>query len=1171
MKKTLATLTSAVLLAACGGEDSGSTNTDTWNAGSQSLVYSYPAKGQTEIATPAPVILRFTSAVNSSSAQSHITLHEGNRNGASLSYTLREIDNGRGLVLTPDTRLTPLSRYTVVVDGLPLVDGDTDSHVFSFTTRALEEGPRSQVLASSDFSLSRLVPDGQALPVMDFSTLRLQFSQPLDPASVQYGNDSTDTLTLSGPGGELVEARVLVDGPYLTLDPTSDLTPGQNYTLTLASGLASTAGNALAADSYTLTPKDSRPREVMVQKVSDSANRALLSPLTGLPINEVPINATLLGDDNATQQGGDVHAELAFVPNYPEVTPFTVPRSTVLAGTSIDVNIGGEVPAGFSTGAVNVHFLSDASGYLLPNPYTQRADAPRQVRLFMDVAMSTEDPTANGGVTQDILHIELVGTALVVDGIMTIDAVSMVEPNILGLERGYGTLSFHMEAYRDQLNPPEQVADTTPPELQSWMPGDNATQQKPGEPIVLTFSEPLERSTLAGNIVLQKDGLDMPFQFQVDGASVVIQPDEPLDYSEYQPGVPAPIYTLALNSQITDLADNPLTAENLQFELAERIPTRMIQVEQYSDQLEEVPVPKTSPLVLSTYPGYPCVTDASTRDLANDIAGRCQGGSPGYTDGKPIDQIPADDLLPVMPLPANHPVAAQFSKAIAPESVVLGQSFQVHEITDDGSILEMVPGKVKVSSKSLTFWPDMPWKPGVLYRYQMASNNVTEPTPVNSAYTYLGSSEATCDGTGAICSQDGMPLLTQPLGEQTRAPNPPFPSGGINIADFLLTATPYFQDAGGPHLEVFFRGEDSTHNVLQSLAAASSADINNNLMTEAAVAMGLPPTINGTPGFEFDSEGIALGSDYISLVTAEPVGEEPFPQQTQDGIEQLPNSARITSLNVAGSETPAALDGATQDFLQNVFFQFIIDGGNVGCGYEAIIDSDGNRYTNIADAPPVDFASAVDDPAAPVDFSSTPEGHKGDPIECMEKQFTNLHVALNAVVTEEYDPDKGVKVLIFPAQIFGSSVPIYARSLKVGSSFLGIPTGMQILRMRYAEDSEGNRTKPITGWIHPGENGPELSANIDLYMDIPYVDGILQGVTLGNNIHSYPISMSLNGPIDFLNDGRMLIKQFNQNTVNVDFKNFFSFGGTSMGGVPLSIPEKGSYMQLISSPIKNIH
>ena len=488
----------------------------------------------------------------------------------------------------------------------------------------------------------------------------------------------------------------------------------------------------------------------------------------------------------------------------------------------------------------------------------------------------------------------------------------------------------------------------------------------------------------------------------------------------------------------------------------------------------------------------------------------------------------------------------------------------------DGSVIETVSGKVSVNSKTLTFWPDMPWKSESLYRYQLASNNVTDPTPVNSAYTYLGSSEATCDGTGAICSLDGMPLLTQPLGEQERAPNPPFPSGGINIANFLLTATPYFQDAGGPHLEVFFRGEGNTRNVLQSLATASSADINSNLMAESVIEMGLPPTLTGTPGFDFDSEAIVLGSDFISLVTAEPVGEEPLPQQTQGGIEQLPNSARITSLNVAGSETPAALDGATQEFLQNVFFQFIIDGGNVGCGYEAIIDSDGNRYTSIDDAPPVDFASAVDDPAALIDFSSIPESHKGDPIECMEKQFTNLHIALNAIVTEEYDPEKGVKVLIFPAQIFGSSVPIYARSLKFGGSFLGIPTGMQILRMRYAEDSEGNRTRPITGWIHPGENGPELSATIDLYMDIPYVDGILQGVTLGNNMHSYPISMNLNGPVDFLDDGRMVVKQFNQNAVNIDFKTFFSFGGTSMGGVPLSIPAKASYMQLISSPIKNI-
>jgi len=296
MKKTLATLTSAVLLAACGGEDSGSTNTDTWNAGSQSLVYSYPDRNQTEIATATPVLLRFTSPVVDSAPLDHISLHRGGSNGPTVGLSLEEVDNGRGLALTPDETLLPLSRYTLVLDEMELADGIAGRRTIAFTTRALEEGPRSQVLADADFTLSRLIPDGQSLPVMDFSTFRLQFTQPLDKATVQYGDSNGDTLALTGPGGDLVSARVLVDGPYLTLDPQDDLQPGQTYTLTLGNGLLSTAGNPFSAGSFALTPKDSRPREVMVQQVSDSANRAILSPLTGEPINEVPVNATLLGD-----------------------------------------------------------------------------------------------------------------------------------------------------------------------------------------------------------------------------------------------------------------------------------------------------------------------------------------------------------------------------------------------------------------------------------------------------------------------------------------------------------------------------------------------------------------------------------------------------------------------------------------------------------------------------------------------------------------------------------------------------------------------------------------------------------------------------------------------------------------------------------------------------------
>ena len=152
------------------------------------------------------------------------------------------------------------------------------------------------------------------------------------------------------------------------------------------------------------------------------------------------------------------------------------------------------------------------------------------------------------------------GTALVVDGIMTIDAVSMVEPNILGLERGYGTLSFHMEAYRDQLNPPEQVADTTPPELQSWQPGGNGTLQKPDAPVILNFSEPLNSDTLDGNITLLENGSEIDSQWYQDGAAVVIKPDTPLQRDNDQMSFS---YEVQLGTEITDLAGNLLVPPSL--------------------------------------------------------------------------------------------------------------------------------------------------------------------------------------------------------------------------------------------------------------------------------------------------------------------------------------------------------------------------------------------------------------------------------------------------------------------------------------------------------------------------------------------------------------------------------------------------------------------------------
>ena len=120
--------------------------------------------------------------------------------------------------------------------------------------------------------------------------------------------------------------------------------------------------------------------------------------------------------------------------------PLRVPKGSLLKGDPLDVRIGGEVPAGFDSGEVTVTFLGDANGYLLPNPYTDDPSAPKQLRLTMDVAFDTEVQRANGAFNQTLLQVELVGYAIAdtQQGSLIVDAVGVVEPEVLGTETNWG-------------------------------------------------------------------------------------------------------------------------------------------------------------------------------------------------------------------------------------------------------------------------------------------------------------------------------------------------------------------------------------------------------------------------------------------------------------------------------------------------------------------------------------------------------------------------------------------------------------------------------------------------------------------------------------------------------------------------------------------------------------
>ena len=724
----LALMCAVMLPVACNNDDQSADFSSWQKAG---LYYSNPYDGQKEVPLHALVVLQFSDPVTSTPENIKDQVTWASADGRNVDFSVNITEDRRSLVLIPDGDknfephtddcLKPATQYTVSAQGLKTAIGGVEfpEGGISFTTRAAVNGAGDQITANGytgkPFQIARMIPDGQNLQFMDFSTIRLQFTQPVDRGSVEYGN----TVSLEDGRGNPVEAGVVVSGSYMSIDPAvSYLDPSAIYHLRLTEGIRSITGTALDPGYYSdlaLQPRNSASpegeRAVLVSKVSASdevpsgqctENCEYRSPLSGMPINCVSLKAMMLGQENNTQQTGDMHAELAYAPDYPNPAPLPlrIPRGSLLKGTNMEIMINGVVPAGFETGEILTTFITDANGYLIPNPHSDNADAPRHLRLYMDIALNTEGAKANGAVGQDLLHMEVVGTAIVKEGVMVIDAMTVLDPKILGVEESYGVLSLHMESYYDQVNAPAMAEDKTAPAVQSWVPGtENAEELRPGDPIIVNFTEPLDRSSIQavidnGSLTLN-GGRD--FSWHLDGATLVLRPNTGLEY-----GVS---YDLDIPMTVTDLAGNGLR-EN--FSCSFTMPG-------YASSGTF-----RSPIALTAYPGYPCANTVgidesllTTDGQGNMYQGRVAGGKT------------SDDLLPVMDLPANRPIRVQFSQVMDTDTITAGDSFVVEQFEDD-STWSGVPGRLEKDPRRVRFYPDTPWEDGVLYRYRLLSNQIRD-------------------------------------------------------------------------------------------------------------------------------------------------------------------------------------------------------------------------------------------------------------------------------------------------------------------------------------------------------------------------------------------------------------------------------------------------------------
>ena len=716
------------------------------------VIFTFPIDGQLDVPLGSRVVVTFSDRVNASA------LGPCTGTGDSVSGALCLVGPDGAVDAAPEVSS---DGYSVAFDVPTLEPGTTyavyarqalsasarnlpaSGPLFSFTTRS----SRLRAASPSLIAVNGGTPDAPAAfrPLFETSTIRLVFSEPLDARTVVAGANAIELVDMqtSSP----VPATVIASGIHVAIDPTQDLRAGATYQLRLGGQLLDLTGQPLAPTTVVLTPENSLgtgmiPQVLRTRLAGDPGPERSRS---GTTPNAIVIDKPLIGRETADFLASTVRAELGDPKAFGGPIAFRIPRGQRLHAKGLDLKLGGQIPAGLSTGDIEIELLTDAGGRLYRNRYQPASQVPENARsplyvdLYLDVAVYAKDVTGNAVVAQTVLGVQATGTALATDGVLAIETVASLDFALLGIATAPSNLVLELIT-----DPSASIsADTQAPSLVSTSPPAATSEHSPDAGITLVFDEPVDLDRLrAGGVKMTNTANTMiATAVESHGSAVVVRPLAPLANGA--------LYTVALDD-VADLAGNKLAPTTFGFT---------------TPPLASTGVP---PALVAAYPGAPCALDN----------GHCAGGAD------------SDDAYAPFTLPANEAIDLAFTSPLRRNTVALGfacnqGTVRVEEVDAGGACIAAVPGSLLVRERGLGFVPDRPWEDGKSYKLTLVSGG-----------------NDTCDA-GELCGTNNVPVSFDPLAGagdgEGGGPSLviPFTGGPANPGLFVRATAAPFSDING--------------------------------------------------------------------------------------------------------------------------------------------------------------------------------------------------------------------------------------------------------------------------------------------------------------------------------------------------------------------------------------